>query len=29
VGRVAPGDRSPGAPADPDLRITRISLVSS
>ena len=28
-GRVAPGDCSPGAPTDPDVRITRIGLVIS
>src|SRR5262249_56350822 len=27
--RVAPGDRSPGAPTDPDVRISRIRLVES
>jgi len=27
--RVAPGDRSPGAPTDPDMRISRIRLVTS
>jgi hypothetical protein len=28
AGRVAPGDRSPGAPTDPDLRDSRIRLLS-
>ena len=28
-GRVAPGDYSPGAPTDPDVRIARIWLVIS
>jgi hypothetical protein len=27
--RVAPGDRSPGAPTDPDVRISRIRLFES
>jgi hypothetical protein len=28
AGRVAPGDRSPRAPTDPDLRDSRIRLLS-